>query len=267
MTVYTKKEILIVVKTYPRPSTKYQETVCVAGVLLEKPPTWIRLYPILFRDLPYDQQFKKFEVIQVEVMRNLSDVRPESHKVHAESIQVLREIGIEHNWEERKKYLLPLDQPSMCEIQRERDRSYKSLGIFKPLKVIDFAVEPDQENRTDSEKQILSQKNLFQQERAILEKIPYKFKIKYTCADSNCNGHLQTIIAWETAQLYRNLRRKYSGEVLIKKIKEKYLAELCGKDKDTYFIVGNQYDSPRSFLILGVFFPRLENHPQDTLPF
>ncbi len=47
----------------------------------------------------------------------------------------------------------------------------------------------------------------------------------------------------------------------------KVFMELCGKDKDTFFIVGNQLTDPLSFLIIGVFFPKFENHPQDTLPF
>lgn len=50
-------KILITVKTYPIPSTKYDELVCTAGVTEEG--EFIRLYPINFRDLPYDQQFKK----------------------------------------------------------------------------------------------------------------------------------------------------------------------------------------------------------------
>ena len=60
---FFKKKILIVVKTYPNPSKQNKETVCVAGVLLEAPPSWIRIYPIPFRDLPYDQQFKKYQII------------------------------------------------------------------------------------------------------------------------------------------------------------------------------------------------------------
>ena len=47
----------------------------------------------------------------------------------------------------------------------------------------------------------------------------------------------------------------------------KVFMELCGKDKDTFFIVGNQLTDPLSFLIIGVFFPKFENHPQDTLSF
>jgi hypothetical protein len=39
-----KEEILIIAKTYPRPSAQYDELVCTAG--LRKNGTWIRIYPV-----------------------------------------------------------------------------------------------------------------------------------------------------------------------------------------------------------------------------
>lgn len=39
-----KKKILIVVKTYPTRSKKYQELVCTAG--LDEKGNWYRIYPI-----------------------------------------------------------------------------------------------------------------------------------------------------------------------------------------------------------------------------
>ena len=55
--------VLITVKTSPQPSTKYKDTVCTAGVRLDgDAPQWIRLYPIPFRHLETDLQFKKYDV-------------------------------------------------------------------------------------------------------------------------------------------------------------------------------------------------------------
>lgn len=48
--------VLITVKTYPNPSVKYDELVCNAGFI--ESGEWIRIYPIKFRQLPYDQQYK-----------------------------------------------------------------------------------------------------------------------------------------------------------------------------------------------------------------
>lgn len=46
--VKQRLKVLITVKTYPVPSTKYDELVCTAGVT--EPGDFIRLYPINFRE-------------------------------------------------------------------------------------------------------------------------------------------------------------------------------------------------------------------------
>lgn len=49
-----RRKILIATKTYPSISTKYQETVCTAGVLLdddEKPVQWIMIIGIFYPPL------------------------------------------------------------------------------------------------------------------------------------------------------------------------------------------------------------------------
>lgn len=72
------KKVLISIKTYPNPSMQYQETVCTAGVTDKG--EWIRLYPITFRYLPYDKQFKKYHWIEVDVKKHNQDIRPESFR-------------------------------------------------------------------------------------------------------------------------------------------------------------------------------------------
>lgn len=261
---FQKKKILVLVKTYPNPSTKYQETVCVAGMLLENPPSWIRLYPIPFRDLPFDQQFKKYEVIEAEVRKNRNDYRPESHNIVPGSIKVLETIGTGDFWRKRKDLIRPLIQSSfsMCALQRKYEEQKTSLGIFKPSKIHDFIVEPTEKDWTLSQKQILSQKDFFKQDKITLEKVPFQFKIKYSCNNLDCTIHTQGIIDWETSQLYRNLSKKYDEQKLTTKIREKYLNDLFAKNKDVFFIAGNQYGAPISFLILSVFSPPIEKNEQ-----
>ena len=49
-----KKRIYIVVKTYPTISKEYSELVCTAGILEDG--SWIRLYPIPFKKLEFEQK-------------------------------------------------------------------------------------------------------------------------------------------------------------------------------------------------------------------
>jgi hypothetical protein len=69
--------LLIVVQAAPNPSETYGETVCVAAVSadLDK-PGWTRLYPINFRALDDDEAFKKYDIIEVDTVPNLSDLSP-----------------------------------------------------------------------------------------------------------------------------------------------------------------------------------------------
>ena len=67
-----KKRVFITVKTYPNISDKYAELVCTAGILEDG--TWIRLYPVPFRLLKKEQQYKKYTWINVEGRRSSKDL-------------------------------------------------------------------------------------------------------------------------------------------------------------------------------------------------
>jgi len=63
--------------------------------------------------------------------------------------------------------------------------------------------------------------------------------------------------------LYRNLRAKgHPLDAIKEKIRAKFLDDLCGPSRDTYFLVGNHSTHPRSFMVLGVFYPM---RPEPTL--
>ncbi|MDR2127528.1 MAG: hypothetical protein LBP52_00440 [Burkholderiaceae bacterium] len=65
MALVRRERILILAKTYPSPSAKHVETSCVAGI--NKDGVMRRLYPVPFRMIEQDQQFKKWQWIEVGV--------------------------------------------------------------------------------------------------------------------------------------------------------------------------------------------------------
>ena len=71
-------KVLVLVKTYPRPSQHHQEVVCTAG--MKEEGKWIRLYPINYRYRPYTQWFRKYEWIKVVAVKHSNDPRPESYR-------------------------------------------------------------------------------------------------------------------------------------------------------------------------------------------
>jgi hypothetical protein len=105
-----RERILITVKTYPHPSRKYEETVCTAGLALGL-KRFIRLYPVRFRDLPYGQQFRKWDVIEADIELRNADARGDTYTPVPESIRVVGHIDTRtdgrRDWAERNRLVLP----------------------------------------------------------------------------------------------------------------------------------------------------------------
>ena len=108
-----------------------------------------------------------------------------------------------------------------------------------------------------SQGSLLGQDDLEQQRKA-LEQIPYRFQYSYLCSSLECNGHTQSIVDWEIAALYRRVRDDRDWQ---DKIRKKWLDEMCGADKETAFIVGNQHQYLEAFLVLGVWWPPKRDRP------
>lgn len=84
--------VLIVAKTYPNPSDKYEETVCTAGIDL-RTHRLIRLYPVRLRDLPYEQWFSKWDVVEVNLHRRHQDSHGDTFTPEHDSLNVVGHIS------------------------------------------------------------------------------------------------------------------------------------------------------------------------------
>ncbi len=59
-------DFIPLVKAYPALSSKYGEVSCVAGTeMTADGPRWVRLYPVPFRSLEDDKQFRKYQPVLV----------------------------------------------------------------------------------------------------------------------------------------------------------------------------------------------------------
>jgi hypothetical protein len=251
------------VKAYPQISRKHGEVVCVAGVRTDTVPArWIRLYPVPFRDLDFGSRFVKYQSISLET-RPSSDSRPESVKPNTDSIQCGETLSAAKGWLARRRLLEPLMRDSMCGLLREQQDHGTSLGIFRPRDIAKLDIEPDT-GAWDPEKQaVIDQPSLFVPDKTRLEKVPFRFKYRYRCADASCAGHDQSIIDWEIGEAFRKWRARYGQAGALKEIQRKWLDDLCSPGRDTAFIVGNQHQHPGSFLVLSVFWPPRSAQPSD----
>lgn len=252
---HTVRRVLVTVKTYPNPSRKYQETVCVAGVDVET-GDWLRLYPIPFRDLKAWQQFRKYSVIEVRVQKSTADTRPESFKVDRDSIKVVEWLDTRQKWAKRRAVVLRRPATSLCALRAAQRATRTSLGVVKP-EAVEFTVEPEDVSSREAKRAFYDQTRIFDGAHVPIEPIPYRFVYRFRCADeARCRGHALSIRDWEIMQHYRRMRGQEESESsALAKVRQKWLDELCAEGKDTHFYVGNTMAHPTSFLVLGVFWP------------
>jgi len=120
-----RERILITVLTYPHPSESYDELVCTAGITARG--EWVRLYPIDYRYRPRDQQFRKFQWIEVDLEARGAgnDNRKESRRPKLDSIRVIAApLSVDDDWRARRDIIDPLPHSTVGELEAsyERDR-------------------------------------------------------------------------------------------------------------------------------------------------
>jgi len=261
-------KVLVAVKTYPAISGKYDELVCTAGFLEDG--TWIRIYPISFRQKSYDEQYKKYDWIEIDLVKNKSDFRYESYRPysHDTEIKIVGHIDTANEWAERKKYALKKVYHNLAELiaEAKRGKNPASLAVFKPAQVLDFKIEPVEREwdkkklaKLEAEREQL---NLFKQPEdpfEVVKKLPYKFSYKIT--DNIGKESTMMIEDWEIGQLYWNCLKKHEGNEAkaTEDVKNKYFNDFA-KTKDLHLFLGttlmHHYVSQNPFMIIGTFHPK-----------
>lgn len=263
-------KVLIAVKTYPTLSTKYDELVCTAGFLEDG--SWVRIYPIPFRKLDYDKRYSKYDWVEIDLQKNSTDFRPESHKPRSidTAFNVVGHINTDNNWHDRRKIVLNKVHTNLGKLIKEaKDKNTStSLAVFKPTEILDFTVEAV-EREWDKEKLTTlkakaQQMQLFQLAEnpfEVVNKLPYKFSYKFKDDEGTISKLM--IEDWEIGALYWNSIKRHQGHVQERKacedVKKKYWNDFA-LTKDLYLFLGTVYEShaknyPNPFVIIGTFHP------------
>lgn len=252
--------VLVVVKATPQPSRQYGDTVCVAGVDMgAASPRWVRLYPVPFRYMEGDRQFRKYDVVEVRTRDPGRDKRPESRKIDATSINIVQHID---GWRRRAPWVEPLTAAPMCAMlaATASDINAASLGAIRPAEAsgLEFTPHPgwttDQLARFDEYRQ---QGDLFQEAPPrLLDAPPYIVHLLYRCDAPACGGHRQRIIDWELTALQARYRGRTDGE-LRAAVTRNFLEVPFAGTRSPLIFVGNQEDVRRrsAFTVLGLYYP------------
>jgi len=247
-----KMKVLITVKTYPTLSEKYDELVCTAGITEEG--KWIRIYPIPFRKLDYEQRYPKWSIVEVDLEKNTKDFRPESYKpVSLDTpIKIIRKIDTKNYWEERKQWVLKdvkADLQALIDEAKDTNKQ-TSLAVFKPNKIHKMIVEPvEREWDKDKLKAIKERQNQgdlfngYENPFEVVNKLPYKFSYEF----EDINGKKSTLMVedWEIGGLYWNCLKKHEGneQKACDDVVTKYEGFI--KNKDLYFFLGTTLEFHR----------------------
>jgi hypothetical protein len=263
-------KVLIAVKTYPAISSKYEELVCTAG--FREDGTWVRIYPIQFRKKSYNEQYKKYDWIELDLVKNDRDVRPESYRPYSfdSEIKILGHVNTANNWAERKRFVLNKIYHNLSELITEAhdENICTSLATFKPAKILDFTIEPVEREwdkvKLDKLEAERRQGNLFKQPENpfdVVQKLPYKFS--YVFKDSQAKRSQSMIEDWEIGQLYWNCLARYEGNEgkACEDVRRKYFDDFA-KTKDLHLFLGttllHHFLSKNPFMIIGTFHPQKE---------
>ena len=256
---WVKKKVLVTIRTYPIPAQTGIEVSCTGGITDDG--KWIRLFPVPYRFMETDKRFRKYQWIDVNVIKSSSDIRPESYKLNIDTINIGKSISTANQWGARKKVVFPLKRSSLCAIKREQEQEENSptLGIFKPAKIDRLLIEASDKEWTAEQQSFLSQQLLFSKNtpRQSLEKIPFDFRYEFHCFDDTCSGHKMICTDWEMGQSYRKWNRQYQSD-WEGKFRQRYEEEMISK-LDTHFYVGTVHGHPGAWIIVGLFYPPLSS--------
>ena len=265
----TDAEILILCKTYPSPSGKYAETSCVAG--MDGKGNLIRLFPVPFRLIAKDQQFKKWQWVKAKIEKAPKDHRPESHVIKVDTIRSGADVPSKKEWAERRVHLDRLKLFTDFEaIEAERSKTNRSLALLKPARIIGLDVSPvSNPDWTEEElaklEQEQKQAGLFEEDEKpsikALRKLGHDFYYRYECeTPQGTKSYRHKIVDWEAGALYLRCVQT-CGDDWEAAFRTKMEKELPAKD--LMLLMGNIHRFQEQWLIISLIYPPHRN--QGTL--
>jgi len=215
---HVKRRIRILVKAFPQPSQKYEETVCCAGIT-EDSGELLRLFPIRYRRLDKANQFDRYDLVEMTITRATDDFRPESRRVDHDSIKVI-ESGMKLSDQSKVQLWKPFISPSIKALLDENKETNRSLGIIKPDSgslqfKIKQATTSDEEDQQVAELVYKQQMSFLEDPLKPLDKPLHSFHYEYTCAG---HAHKHQIHDWEVQAAFINYKRRYKTEDKTKKM-------------------------------------------------
>ena len=258
-----EQRVLILCKTYPSPSEKYVETSCVAGVLTDG--SLIRLFPVPFRLIKADKQFKKWQWVTAKIEKAKSDHRPESFQIKVDTLNCDQDpLPTNGDWLQRRQAIA--NTPifgAFSDVLEANETDDRSLALLRPSRIIGLDIEPvsNAEWTEDEITKLIQQQRqgqLFEEEDKAdlltLRKLPYSFYYRYECQGEGgvVESHRHKISDWEAGALYWNCERRY-GIGWEAKFRQRMMDYMSGRE--LIFLMGNIHRFRNQWLIVSLLYP------------
>ncbi len=245
--MHKTRRVRILVKAFPQPSTKHEETVCCAGIT-EDTNEFLRLFPIRYRRLSKENQFDRYDLVEMRTTK-ASDHRPESYQVDETSIRLI-EKGSRLSDESKVRLWKPFIASSIKALIEENKSTHRSLGIIKPdVGSLRFIIkEADKSDAADRDvaELLYQQESFLEEPLKPLKKPEYSFYYQFTCVGYN---HTHQIHDWEVQAAYLHYKKRYSKNAL--KMMEKEYQENI-PNRNLHFIMGTMKAHPQTFIVIGL---------------
>lgn len=237
-----QSRVTILVKASPQPSKTHNETVCCAG--LEADGKWKRLFPIRFRRLSGDKAFSRWDTVDFEYSQPKHDTRPESCRVHEESISIPGRVS---NPADKSSLVQRATVPS----ERYAIEQGASLALIRPRNV-SMSWRRLSENEIDKDRQKFraqaAQLSLLEEEIAAYEPCPYKISMSY---EDEGGRHKKTCADWETSATFFKRRHDLGEEGVLEHLRHTYCEQYV--ERGLVFALGNMARRPQTWQLLGIF--------------
>lgn len=223
----------------------------------------VRLFPVPFRLVEDEQQFRKWQWITARVRRAQDDARPESHRLSVDTIQLDGEpLATRDHWVARRdaiKTVAVFD--SFADLEAARESHGVTLGLVRPARLLGLDITPvEHPDWTDDERAKLLQEqqqgSLFdavEDQRALktLKKLPFDFHYRYVCETAaGTTEHRHKLVDWEAGALYWKVRHRPDWQVAFR---QKFTTGFG--DRDLLFLMGTIHRFPKQWLIVSVLYP------------
>lgn len=246
----SKEKLLILCKTEPTISSKYEELVCVAGITEEG--EFRRIYPIpwetFFSD--NDKRFQKKQWIEYELREENpeGDNRPESRKIVNDSIEVKERASY------REIRSLLDDNLTNLEDLNEKDQQEVSIGVIQPENIDNIYADenPSHEKAEEGKKQ----KTIGGDEAVRIDVNEVQYHLEFSCCEGCETDHDMLCEDWEISELHRSLTDNYDSEEAQEKAISK-IREVIENKPDTYLLVGTHHQWG-TYLIISLIYPKKE---------